>query len=897
MKRIGKKIATLILSLMMAITMIQYGMVSTEAATSELVPSVVTNITQGSDKTLFNVEQIVTGASKNETSTTTSPVDVVLLFDTSGSMRGQKLIDAKNNAQLFTSTLFSKFGSQLHMSFITYDTNSSVKISLNNGTTASAVNNAIGDVSAYGSTNLGAPINDAAAQFASYGRASSTKVLIVLGDGGWNIGPNPNPAMSTLLSNNPGTQLFTIGYGSFISNLEDLANLAGTNGHYYDTNKNGNLGNIFDAITNTIQVNTENKMEQITVNSSLTSIWSDGSDASRVLKDNYTVVNGSPKVLLNGQGVPGSSISINADQSVKVTGIDELKEGDKLVLTYTIKINQDAFDNALRDSNNKTINVVADNSKSAVTFTDSKKDTGAITDVRGTQGTYKTNYAPLEMSKLSTYKDEPLEGAHFNITGSKVIVGGVQQVSYSAISNVTGNLVDSTSLNIIQLFEGTYQITETQAPNGHTLNSQVLNVTVDKNGKITYTDGQKIYNKMNDGNFSIHKTDEVGNNLEDVEFVLKDQTTGNIVDIKTTNANGIATFLSVMPGKYILIETDGPSSVVISSTQYEVTSYNGVITIQGLSTNQNGEYEIQNVRKTTNLGGTLWVDNNRDGKIDTGERLLSNTNVKLVDKDGNIAKDINGNPVASQVSDANGKYNFTNLGEGIYSVVIDADLKNYDISNTYSYSPGSSANVVTGSDELSPIKEDGKAKIENIAIAFDKLDQSATPGTSSFDLGLKPKYDASLSLIIDGKETVTGEVKSEGTYTYRLKVHNYSQDANDIIPVNDIKSLLPEGMTLVDKTNEISSLNIQTGDNVFEFKVKVNKLNPGTSKTYKNRSKVNVKNEKEVYITNETNHYAKVDPVINKTIKTGDDTNIQLLATLMFGSLALIVLLRRKKEF
>ncbi|MFQ8697063.1 MAG: SHIRT domain-containing protein, partial [Peptoniphilus harei] len=74
--------------------------------------------------------------------------------------------------------------------------------------------------------------------------------------------------------------------------------------------------------------------------------------------------------------------------------------------------------------------------------------------------------------------------------------------------------------------------------------------------------------------------------------------------------------------------------------------------------------------KPSTIGDKVWLDENSNGIQDAGEKGVAGVTVKLLDKDGNPVKDFNGNPVADQVTDANGNYKFENLAAGEYVVQV-----------------------------------------------------------------------------------------------------------------------------------------------------------------------------------------------------------------------------------
>ncbi|MDU1832822.1 MAG: SdrD B-like domain-containing protein, partial [Finegoldia magna] len=76
------------------------------------------------------------------------------------------------------------------------------------------------------------------------------------------------------------------------------------------------------------------------------------------------------------------------------------------------------------------------------------------------------------------------------------------------------------------------------------------------------------------------------------------------------------------------------------------------------------------LQKPSSIGDKVWLDENSNGIQDAGEKGVAGVTVKLLDKDGNPVKDFNGNPVADQVTDANGNYKFENLAAGEYVVQV-----------------------------------------------------------------------------------------------------------------------------------------------------------------------------------------------------------------------------------
>ncbi len=68
------------------------------------------------------------------------------------------------------------------------------------------------------------------------------------------------------------------------------------------------------------------------------------------------------------------------------------------------------------------------------------------------------------------------------------------------------------------------------------------------------------------------------------------------------------------------------------------------------------------------LTGTLWEDENFDGKKDSTERKLAGATVTLYDGAGNVVSNLNGNPCVT-TTDTTGSYEFTALPAGTFKVV------------------------------------------------------------------------------------------------------------------------------------------------------------------------------------------------------------------------------------
>jgi predicted ribosomally synthesized peptide with SipW-like signal peptide len=133
---------------------------------------------------------------------TTDTADVVVVMDTSGSMDGTKLDNAKEGAK----DLVDAVGDGVDVGLVPFANNASVTASL--GTANSAVKTAIDDLSAGGGTNLGAGISTAQNELASNGRSDADKFIVALTNG--NSFSGRSEATS---AKDAGTTIYGIAYG------------------------------------------------------------------------------------------------------------------------------------------------------------------------------------------------------------------------------------------------------------------------------------------------------------------------------------------------------------------------------------------------------------------------------------------------------------------------------------------------------------------------------------------------------------------------------------------------------------------------------------------------------------------------------------------------------------
>lgn len=86
--------------------------------------------------------------------------------------------------------------------------------------------------------------------------------------------------------------------------------------------------------------------------------------------------------------------------------------------------------------------------------------------------------------------------------------------------------------------------------------------------------------------------------------------------------------------------------------------------------------------KPASVGNFVWFDANKDGIQDADEVGVAGVTVTLTDAVGNPVIDLDGNPVKPVTTDANGKYEFTNLMPNVDRIVANAGEESYKVTFT-----------------------------------------------------------------------------------------------------------------------------------------------------------------------------------------------------------------------
>ncbi|NDR16679.1 YSIRK-type signal peptide-containing protein, partial [Staphylococcus aureus] len=193
--------------------------------------------------------------------------------------------------------------------------------------------------------------------------------------------------------------------------------------------------------------------------------------------------------------------------------------------------------------------------------------------------------------------------------------------------------------------------------------------------------------------------------------------------------------------QYIIQQVAYPdnSSTDNGKIDYTLETQNGKSSWSNSYSNVNGSSTANGDQKKYNLGDYVWEDTNKDGKQDANEKGIKGVYV--------ILKDSNSKELDRTTTDENGKYQFTGLGNGTYSV---------EFSTPAGYTP-TTANA--GTDDA--VDSDGLTTTGVIKDADNMTLDSGFYKTPKYSLGDYVWYDSNK----DGKQDSTEKGIKDVTVT------------------------------------------------------------------------------------------------------------------------------------
>ena len=150
---------------------------------------------------------------------------------------------------------------------------------------------------------------------------------------------------------------------------------------------------------------------------------------------------------------------------------------------------------------------------------------------------------------------------------------------------------------------------------------------------------------------------------------------GTVVATTTTDADGTYSFDKLPAGTYtVTVAQDGPIAGLEQTGDPDATKDNASEPITLNNDNPSKTDVNFGYVNNNSLSGTVYRDDSRNGDQDGTEPGYSGVTVQLLDKDGQV--------IATTTTDANGKYSFSKLPDGTYSVKVVKDGELADTEQT-----------------------------------------------------------------------------------------------------------------------------------------------------------------------------------------------------------------------
>ena len=289
------------------------------------------------------------------------------------------------------------------------------------------------------------------------------------------------------------------------------------------------------------------------------------------------------------------------------------------------------------------------------------------------------------------------------------------------------------------------------------------------------------------------------------------------------------------------------------------------------------------------ISGIAWLDENQNGQRDSGEKLLSDIVVKLLNVSTNeLAVDKDGKTVETRTNEK-GEYSLTKLNNGQYIVLFEYDITKYEptIYKKEGISENQNSNVVSKT-----VNINGTEKVYAVTDTI-----NLTENISNINIGLKQIFTFDLELnkyisrivVQNSKGTKAYEYKDsmfekveiprkniQGSIViieYTIRVKNTGEIAGY---VTNIKDYLPSGLEF---SSELNSDWYLSGTDLFTKSLANTRIEPGETKDVKLILTKTMKNDNVGRINNRAeivesyNEYGQldIDSTNNNQVNEEDD--------------------------
>lgn len=412
---------------------------------------------------------------------------------------------------------------------------------------------------------------------------------------------------------------------------------------------------------------------------------------------------------------------------------------------------------------------------------------------------------------------------------------------YSTNSDSYVKAGDTIEYSVIVKNNGNIEVDDISIKN--TISDKVTLSEVTKNGEKLSEDKYSQESESTTGENIIKISDalDIGEQAEYKIKVLVNRIPGNTTSVEIINNTIVyANSIEIDNGEIKHILEPEESEETENPSDNDSPEDN-----DGDNSKDNDSDNSQNVdSKTKSISGTVWIDDNQNGKKDSGEQLLNGIKVKLLNVETNIfVKDSDGNEL-SVTTNENGFYSFDTVAKGEYLVIFEYDTSKY-ILTTYEKDGTDSNNnskvinkTITNSGEEKTVASTEVIKVDSNNIANINMGLQLA---KNFDLKLD-KYVTKV-IIQNSKGTSTNEYDNEtfakaeidskllnGTTAvveYTIKITN----------VGEVDAYAKKIADYISKDYKFSSdLNkdwYQSGDILYNSSLANEKIAPGESKEIK----------------------------------------------------------------
>ncbi len=182
----------------------------------------------------------------------TDKIEVILIIDRSGSMRGDRIAAAKQAAKSFAEYMLNQ--SNTRIGVMSFSSRSSVSTNVPLTSNLSKVIQGVDPIRAGGATAIGMGISMAREHFSQEGEPEAKRYMLLLSDGADTDSPSAHrPRDEALRAKNESVVIYTVGVGGGTDRrlMTDIANLTG--GKFYYSPDPGTLEEIYQEIAGEIR--------------------------------------------------------------------------------------------------------------------------------------------------------------------------------------------------------------------------------------------------------------------------------------------------------------------------------------------------------------------------------------------------------------------------------------------------------------------------------------------------------------------------------------------------------------------------------------------------------------------------------------------------------------------